>query len=210
MNKKEKSLDLVVFELSTLHKAFALFSIISMTMMVMLFPAGSNGLFFQQTNAKSLSTDNTKVIKNFIAHGNISSIVYTSNGNWNAHGIWAMVVSNGKVTSFNTNMIFNNGTVGHSHEFQNFIGKKNYVGLSKDQSVIFSGKMDVRTNGVGSWFNVPTQINIEKGKIITILLDNKQTHDHFGGQSIHGSVDSIKPCNTKPGPQMQVPTANCN
>ena len=153
--------------------------------------------------------DNSKGIKSFIVNGNIASVVYTINGIWNVHGIWTVVVSNGKVTAFNSNIAFNNGTSGHTHEFQNFIGKNNKVGLSKDQSAFFSGKMDVGTNGAVSWPHVTTQINIDKGKIITISVDNKQNNDHFGGQSLHGTVNAIKVCNLKPGPQMQIPTTNC-
>lgn len=106
-------------------------------------------------------------------------------------------------------MNFNNGTSGHTHEFQNIIGKNNKAGLSKDQRVSFDGKMDVGTNGIVSWSNVPSQINIDKGKIITISVDNKQTDDHFGGQSLHGTVNAIKVCNMTPGPHMQVPVINC-
>jgi hypothetical protein len=36
----------------------------------------------QQINVKS-SSDNSKGIKSFIANGNIASVVYTINGNWN-------------------------------------------------------------------------------------------------------------------------------
>ena len=100
-------------------------------------------------------------------------------------------------------------TASHSHEFQNFIAKNNIAGLGTDQSLSFDGKMDVGTNGVISWFSVPSQINIEKGKTITISVDDKQTDDHFGGQAIHGTVNVIKPCGLKPGPQMQIPTTNC-
>ncbi len=42
---------------------------------------------YQQINAKS-SSDNSKGIKSFIVSGDISSVVYTINGNWNVHGIW--------------------------------------------------------------------------------------------------------------------------
>ena len=77
------------------------------------------------------------------------------------------------------------------------------------QNLSFDGKMDVGTNGVISWFNVPSQINIEKGKTITISIDDKQNDNHFGGQAIHGTVNVIKPCGLKPGPQMQIPTTNC-
>jgi hypothetical protein len=208
MFNRGESPNFLVFDSLYQYKAIFLFSVLSMTMILIVSLIGFTEIY-KQIYAKT-STDNSKGIKSFIANGNISSVVYTINGNWNVHGIWAVVVSNGRVTAFNANMNFNNGTAGHTHEFQNFIGKNNKVGLSKDQSVSFSGKMDIGTNGVVSWSNVPSQINIDKGKIITISLDNKQTNDHFGGQSIHGTVNAIKICNMKPGPQMQVPTTNCS
>jgi hypothetical protein len=176
-------------------------------MMLMLILLGSTEIG-QQINAKS-SIGDSPVIKSFIAHGDISSVVYTIYGNWDVHGIWAVVVANGKVTAFNANMNFANGTAGHSHEFQNFIAKNNNAGLDTDQSLSFDGKMDIGTNGIISWYSVPSQINIEKGKTITISVDDKQTDDHFGGQAIHGTINEIKPCGLKPGPQMQIPTTNC-
>jgi hypothetical protein len=207
MFKKEKSSNLLVFDSLYLPKVLFIFFVISLTMMLMLTPLGSTEIG-QQINAKS-SIGNSPVIKSFIAHGDISSVVYTVYGNWDVHGIWAVIVANGKVTAFNANMNFANGTASHSHEFQNFIAKNNNAGLDTDQSLSFDGKMDVGTNGIISWYNVPSQINIEKGKTITISVDDKQTDDHFGGQSIHGTINVIKPCGLKPGPQMQIPTTNC-
>lgn len=159
---KEKSSNLLVFDSLYLHKVLFIFFVISLAVMLMLALLGSTEIS-QQINAKS-SIGNSPVIKSFIANGDISSVVYTIYGNWDVHGIWAVVVANGKVTAFNANMNFANGIAGHSHEFQNFIAKNNNAGLGTDQSLSFSGKMDVGTNGVISWFNVPSQINIEKGK----------------------------------------------
>jgi hypothetical protein len=174
------------------------FFALSVTMILMVSLIGFTEID-QQINVKS-SSDNSKSIKSFITNGNIAYVVYTINGNWNVQWIRAVVVSNGKVTAFNANMAFNNGTAGHTHEFQNIIGKNNKVGLGKDQSASFSGKMDVGTNGDVSWPHVTTQINIDKGKIITISTDSKQTNDHFGGQSLHRTVNAIKVCNMKPRP----------
>jgi hypothetical protein len=207
MFKKEKSSNLLVFDSLYLHKVLFIFFVVSLAMMLMLALLGSKEIS-QQINAKS-TIENSPVIKSFIANGDISSIVYTIYGNWDVRGIWAVVVANDEVTAFNANMNFANGTASHSHEFQNFIAKNNNAGLGLDQSFSFGGKMDVGTNGVISWVNVPSQINIEKGKTITISVDDKQTNDHFGGQTIHGTVNVIKPCGLKPGPQMQIPATNC-
>ena len=59
----------------------------------------------QQINAKS-SIENSPVIKSFIANGDISSVVYTVYGNLDVHGMWAVVVSNGKVAAFNAKYEF--------------------------------------------------------------------------------------------------------
>jgi hypothetical protein len=52
------------------------------------------------------------------------------------------------------------------------------------------------------WKNVPTTININGGKTITIAVDNKKTNFHFAGQPILGVVTSMIPCsqNGMPGP----------
>ena len=77
----------------------------------------------QQINAKS-SIGNSPVIKSFIAQGDISSVVYTIYGNWDVHGIWAVVVSNGKVTAFNANMNFANGNCKPLSRISEFYSKK--------------------------------------------------------------------------------------
>jgi hypothetical protein len=143
-------------------------------------------------------------IPDFVAKGQIDSIIYTTSGKWNAQGRWVMTISNGKLTSFNTDMAWNNGTSGHTHEFRNFQADDD-VGLDVDRSTSIMGKMDVGTNRAVVWEKVPTEISIEKGKIITILLDDDATEHHFGNQAIHGTVTVIKPCNMRPGPNMEVP-----
>ena len=159
-----------------------------------------------------ISLEELKDSKDFIASGIIDSIIYTINGNWKANGNWKLIVSDGELTSFDTDMAFNNGTSAHTHEFQNFAvdDDSDDITVDSDGSLIVEGEMDVGTNGVISWPKIPAGINIEKGKIITVSLDDKDTNHHFGGQTVHGSVTLFKSCSVKPGASMQVPTGGCS
>jgi hypothetical protein len=161
---------------------------------------------------QKISLEELKDSEDFIASGIIDSIIYTINGNWKANGNWKLTVSDGELTSFDTDMAWNNGTAAHTHEFQNFEVNDDNDGITVDSegSVIVEGEMDVGTNGVISWPKIPAGINIEKGKIITVSLDDKDTNHHFGGQTVHGSVTLFKSCSVKPGASMQVPTGGCS
>src|SRR5215208_6113450 len=108
--------------------------------------------------------------EDFAASGTINSTLYTTNGNWEAIGIWTLSVSEGEVTSFDTDMAWNNGTSAHTHEFHNFEMDEDSDDISIDSEggiTIEGGVMDVGTNGVVSWTNVPAEISIQQGKIIT-------------------------------------------
>ena len=161
---------------------------------------------------QKISVEELKDSEDFIASGIIDSIIYTINGNWKANGNWKLTVSDGELTSFDTDMAWNNGTAAHTHEFQNFEVNDDSDGITVDSegSVIVEGEMDVGTNGVISWPKIPAGINIEKGKIITVSLDDKDTNHHFGGQAVHGSVMLFKSCSVEPGASMQIPSGGCN
>jgi hypothetical protein len=149
--------------------------------------------------------------EDFTGGGTIDSTIYTINGNWEAIGRWTLTVSEGELTSFDTDMTWNNGTAGHTHEFQNFVmddGSDN-ISIDSEGGVTIEGAMDVATNGVVSWPSVPAEIIIEQGKIITVSLDHEDTDNHFGGQAVHGTVTSLRPCSATPGPNMQIPTGAC-
>jgi hypothetical protein len=81
------------------------------------------------------------------------------------------------------------------------------ITIDPEGSVTIEGETDVSTNGVVSWPSVPAEIIIQQGKIITVSVDHEDTDNHFGGQSVHGSVTSLQPCSATPGANMQVPTA---
>ena len=52
--------------------------------------------------------------------------------------------------------------------------------------------MDITLDGSDAWKGVKTNIIISKGNIISIFLDDLTTGDHFRGQPIYGTVQSIK------------------
>jgi hypothetical protein len=109
-------------------------------------------------------------------------------------------------------MAWNNGTSAHTHEFHNFEMDEDSDDISIDSEggiTIEGGVMDVGTNGVVSWPNVPAEISIQQGKIITVSVDHEETNNHFGGQSVHGIVTSLTPCSASPGANMQIPTGGC-
>src|SRR5918999_1734337 len=69
---------------------------------------------------QQISLEELKDSEDFIASGIMDSTIYTINGNWKAIGNWKLTVSEGELTSFDTDMAWNNGTAAHTHEFQNF------------------------------------------------------------------------------------------
>jgi hypothetical protein len=165
----------------------------------------------QQTVQQQLPLEQVIDSGDFIASGLIDSTIYTINGNWKANGNWKLTVSDGMLTSFDTDMAWNNGTAAHTHEFQNFQVDDDSDNISTDSegSVTIEGLMDVGTNGIVSWPQIPAEITIEKGKIITVSLDDEDTNQHFGGQAVHGSVTSFKSCSIQPEANMQIPSDGC-
>ena len=151
----------------------------------------------QQQSIQSPSTHGS--INSFKGNGKIDSVIYTVGGKWAATGNWNMTVIKGKVTSFKTSMIWRNTTSSHTHELANFTAKSKNVQLQPDNSLSVKGNMEVGTNKVIVWHKVPTTIAIEKGKIITIALDDTKTDHHFAAQSLHGIVSSIIPCTPQQG-----------
>jgi hypothetical protein len=204
VNKKQKYPSALTNYYKDLCKGFLFSYIISLIPIILMSVIYLNSINIIQVLAQS-SEDNQD-IKDFVAQGQIDSVIYTTSGKWNAQGKWVMTVSDGKLTSFNTDMAWNNGTSGHSHEFRDFQADDD-IQLDADRSVSIKGEMDVGTNRAIAWQKVPAEISIEKGKIIAISLDDDATVHHFGDQAIHGTVSVIKPCNMKPGPNMEVPTS---
>ena len=162
---------------------------------------------FSPPQPPQISWDELEDASDFVANGKIDSIIYTIYGKWLATGDWAMDVVDGELRFFNTTMVWNNGTAGHSHEFLNFEPTEDVDISADDQIISVAGTMDIGTNGVISWQDIPAEILIEAGRIVTVSLNDEDTNRHFGGQSVHGNVTSLNICSNTPGPAMEIPLA---
>jgi Tetratricopeptide repeat len=146
-----------------------------------------------------------EAVDGFIANGKINSDIITSTSKWAATGDWDMVVNNNELQLFTTNMTWNNGTSGHTHEFLGFEAENGEIVLPPDNIVSIRGTMDVGTNRATSWEDVPATIDIGGGgKVISISLDHEATDHHFAGQAVRGVVTLLTPCSDTPGASMQV------
>lgn len=140
----------------------------------------------------------------FKATGIVDSLIVTSSDNWNTTGEWTLVVEDGDVKNFVTNMAWFNGITGHTHDFIN-LNPDDEIELPSDNVLSIDGEMDVATNGVVSWEEVDSTINIgDQGRTITFLVDHDKTDDHFAGQPVNGTVTSLTPCSDTPGPNMVI------
>ena len=139
----------------------------------------------------------------FLSKGTINSLIQTPTGNWIATGNWSMIVDNGSLTGFGTNMIWfnSNGKASHTHEFRNL---RAGAGTIQGNNIIINGLTDVGTNHRVVWKNVPTTISIQGGKTIRISVSDIATNHHFAGQPVFGLVTSFIPCSDVPGPNMEV------
>lgn len=143
-------------------------------------------------------------IDSFKATGTIHSYIVTPTSPWNATGDWTLIVEDGEVINFITNMAWFNGTSGHTHDFLNFDASSD-IELPADNIVTIDGEMDVASNGIVTWDEVESSINIGGGgRTITINVDHDETDHHFAGQPIVGTVNSLTPCSDSPGPSMEI------
>jgi hypothetical protein len=181
--------------------------------------SGVLGLLFPQLQSPSQSTPVqpptiAAPTGGLRATGTIDSLIFTPGTRWIATGNWSMVLRNGNVNSFNTNMTWydNNGTRTHTHELLNFkpsggIAGGDVITVKPGDNPVIKGLMDVGTNHRVTWKNVHSTIDIKGGKTISISLDDGETNKHFAGQTIYGIVKSFKSltkCSDQPGPNMEV------
>ena len=159
--------------------------------------------------APNENLESSQSASGFVANGKINTVIDVPNGKWLAAGNWSIIVNNGNVTSFDTKMTWYNssGTNAHTHELTNFKSVSDNtqavpMNLTDKQKTI-EGFTDVGSNGRTSWFEVPTVITINDGKIISISVDDNKTNGHFAGQPLLGIVDSFVPCSDVPGPNME-------
>ena len=158
----------------------------------------------QQITQDQLQIPQHGTIDSFKANGKIDSYIVTALSPWSATGNWNMVVENGEMKNFVTNMAWFNGTTGHTHDFLNFDSSGD-IELPPDNILTIDGEMDVASNGVISWDGVESTINLGGGgKTITISVDHEGTDHHFAGQPIIGIVTSLTPCSDTPGASMEI------
>ena len=158
----------------------------------------------QQITQNQLQIPQHGPIDSFKANGKINSYIVTALSPWNATGDWNMVVEDGEMKNFVTNMAWFNGTSGHTHDFLNFESSDD-IELPADNILTINGEMDVASNGVITWDGVDSTINIGGGgKTITITVDHEDTDHHFAGQPIVGTVTSLTPCSDTPGASMEI------
>ena len=160
-------------------------------------------------SAPNENLESSQSASGFVANGKINTVIDVPNGKWLAAGNWSIIVNNDNVTSFETKMTWYNssGTNAHTHELTNFKSVSDNtqavpMNLTDKQKTI-EGFTDVGSNGRTSWFEVPTVITINDGKIISISVDDNKTNGHFAGQPLLGIVDSFVPCSDVPGPNME-------
>lgn len=143
-----------------------------------------------------------------LTKGTINSIITTPATQWIASGNWSLNVNNGNATLFETKMTWNNinGTNAHSHEFQNLRVSKPISLNQSEKNISIKGLLDVGTNQRVIWKDVPSTININGQKTVSISVDDNMTNRHFASQPILGVVSSFLICSDIPGPNMEILT----
>jgi len=123
-------------------------------------------------------------------------------------GKWRLDVMNNNVTYFKINLtmttikgdgehfhviVFKPITRGISMLIPDTLGSKNFYFNPANKSLSFSGTVDVITNGVFEWRDVPLAASIYNNNVLRVNLDEFKTHHHFFGEPIFGLVNSIEP-----------------
>jgi hypothetical protein len=110
-------------------------------------------------------------------------------------GDWNLVVKQGVVKDFQAKFInvLPEGTGWHTHGLVNLkTDNITKIQLNWDNSVSISRTVDIKLDDFDAWKGVKTNIIISKGNIISIFIDGLTTGEHFRGQPIYGTVQSIK------------------
>lgn len=152
------------------------------------------------TKAAYNSTSDSKNSNNFILEGTIaaetpSTDLINKSKTHILSGKWDLTVLNGSAKSFDSRftMIHTDGTTRHTIYLLNFTADKNQpqIHLTPTQNMTITGKLDIASNGVPTWLDIPVTINLIK--LNTIIIDFKETKtlNHFGGESVYGIVNNI-------------------
>ena len=200
-------------------KEISIIITVTATLCLLLAILDNNPVFsvVAQTNKTNMQTSNnlnttgnvtkpSSIQDTFSEKGTINSLIYLSSDNNNStlggakkfilFGDWNLLVNQGVVKDFQAKFInvLPDGTRWHSHGLVNFKTDNNNtkIHLNGDNSVSIAGTVDITLDGSDAWKGVKTNIIISKGNIISIFLDDLTTGEHFRGQPIYGTVQSIK------------------
>jgi hypothetical protein len=200
-------------------KEISIIITVTATLCLLLAILDNNPVFsvVAQTNKTNMQTSNnlnttrnvtkpSSIQDTFSEKGTINSLIYLSSDNNNStlggakkfilFGDWNLLVNQGVVKDFQAKFInvLPDGTRWHSHGLVNLKTDNNNtkIHLNGDNSVSISGTVDITSDGSDAWKGVKTNIIISKGNIISIFLDDLTTGEHFRGQPIYGTVQSIK------------------
>jgi hypothetical protein len=111
-------------------------------------------------------------------------------------GAWHIKAENGKISFFDIKFtkVHLDASNRHTHEINNFHPASNNtsIRLNANGTTTITGTTDVALNHAITWTKVKTVIVIDKLSTITVMLDPKDTSNHFLGQSIYGTVNMLK------------------
>ena len=168
-------------------------------------PDGISSGMVKSNTMQSKITQPKNTTETFSAMGSISSVIYQTRVNNTSDlvaaeksilsGEWFIQNTGGIITAFvaKFNQVLDDGTRWHTYELFNFTaGNKARVHLTPDDSVIFSGTVDIKLNNTIVWKNIKLTVFLLKGNTIIFALDDKAIGDHFRDQPIYGTVVSIK------------------
>jgi hypothetical protein len=123
-------------------------------------------------------------------------------------GKWRLDVINDNVTYYKANitMVSTNGRGEHfhvivykpvSHGISMLASSTQRHGILStipgNNTITFSGPVDIITNGVTQWRDVPMITSIYNDKVLRIYLDKIAINDHFLDKDIFGLINSVEP-----------------
>jgi hypothetical protein len=147
------------------------------------------------TNSSSDSNSNNFILEGTIAAETPSTDLINKSNTHILSGKWDLTVLNGSAKSFDSRftMIHLDGTTRHTIYLLNFTADKNQspLQITPTENMTITGKLDIASNGVPTWLDIPTTINIYKLNTIIINFNETKTLNHFGGESVYGIVNNI-------------------
>ena len=151
-----------------------------------------NTLLFSQD-----TSNNTK--------SSVKDINTNQSSNYLLGGKWRMDVLNNNVTYFKSNftMIDTGGRGIHFHTIvyrpgsnqsinQNQEGKPGILFINKNNNTeVFNADVDIYTNGVLEWEDVPIKVTLINEKVIMLDIKDRKTVEHFLKSPIYGLINSV-------------------